>query len=74
MRNTKMPLIFTFLFICAFSGPFVLASNEFSIGCRAMTRACGWTRELSCGLTYHPAGNGGNIQVDIKAEQPVTIF
>jgi len=26
------------------------------------------------GLTYHPAGNGGNIQVDIKAELPVTIF
>jgi len=26
------------------------------------------------GLTYHPAGDGGNIQVDIKAEKPVTIF
>jgi hypothetical protein len=26
------------------------------------------------GLTYHPAGNGGNIQVDITAEKPVTIF
>ena len=26
------------------------------------------------GLTYHPAGNGGNIQVDIRAEKPVTIF
>jgi len=26
------------------------------------------------GLTYHPAGNGGNIQVDIKAGLPVTIF
>ena len=26
------------------------------------------------GLTYHTLGNGGNIQVDIKAQQPVTIF
>jgi hypothetical protein len=26
------------------------------------------------GLTYHPMGNGGNIQVDIRAEKPVTIF
>lgn len=26
------------------------------------------------GLTYHPGGDGGNIQVDIKAQQPVTIF
>jgi len=26
------------------------------------------------GQTYHPMGNGGNIQVDIRAEKPVTIF
>lgn len=26
------------------------------------------------GLSYHTFGNGGNIQVDIKAEKPVTIF
>jgi len=26
------------------------------------------------GLAYHTLGNGGNIQVDIKAERPVTIF
>jgi hypothetical protein len=26
------------------------------------------------GLVFHTFGNGGNIQVDIKAEQPVTIF
>lgn len=26
------------------------------------------------GLTYHTLGTGGNIQVDIKAERPVTIF
>jgi hypothetical protein len=26
------------------------------------------------GQTYHPVGNGGNIQVDIRAEKPVTIF
>jgi hypothetical protein len=26
------------------------------------------------GLTYHTFGDGGNIQVDIKAEKPITIF
>ncbi len=26
------------------------------------------------GQTYHPGPNGGNIHVDIKAQQPVTIF
>jgi hypothetical protein len=26
------------------------------------------------GPTYHAAGNGGNMQVDIQAERPVTIF
>lgn len=26
------------------------------------------------GRTYHPGANGGNIHVDIKAQQPVTIF
>ncbi len=26
------------------------------------------------GRTYHPGSNGGNIHVDIKAQQPVTIF
>jgi len=26
------------------------------------------------GQTYHPGSNGGNIHVDIKAQQPVTIF
>ncbi len=26
------------------------------------------------GRTYHPGPNGGNIHVDIKAQQPVTIF
>ena len=26
------------------------------------------------GRTYHPGSNGGNIHVDIKAQQPITIF
>jgi hypothetical protein len=26
------------------------------------------------GLNYHTFGNGGNIQIDIKAQQPVTVF
>jgi hypothetical protein len=74
MRNSKIPFLFGFLLLCAFSGPSF-----------AQQRVFGWQpgndesvrldpANYHAGLTYHPAGNGGNIQVDIKSEQPVTIF
>jgi len=75
MRNTKIPFIFGFLLICAFAGPSFgqqqrvfnwLPGNDESVRLDPAN--------YHAGLTYHPAGNGGNIQVDIKAEQPVTIF
>jgi hypothetical protein len=69
-----MPFPFAFLLIFAFAGP--------SFG---QQRVFGWQpgndesvrldpANYHAGLTYHPAGNGGNIQVDIKSEQPVTVF
>jgi len=74
MRNTKMPLIFAFLFICAFSGPSLAQQRVFNWlpGNDESVRLD--PANYHAGLTYHPAGNGGNIQVDIRSEQPVTIF
>jgi hypothetical protein len=70
-----MRFLFVSLLLCAFSLP--------SFG--QQQRVFGWLpgndesvrldpANYHAGLTYHPAGNGGNIQVDIKSEQPVTIF
>ena len=74
MRNTKMPFIFAFLFICAFSGPSLAQQRVFNWlpGNDESVRLD--PANYHAGLTYHPAGNGGNIQVDIRSEQPVTIF
>jgi hypothetical protein len=74
MRNTRIPFLFALFLMCAFAGP--------SFG---QQRVFGWLpgndesvrldpANYHAGLTYHPAGDGGNIQVDIKSELPVTIF
>ena len=74
MRNTKKPFLLAFLLMCASSWP--------SLG---QQRVFGWQpgndesvrldpANYHAGVTYHPAGDGGNMQVDIKSEQPVTIF
>jgi len=74
MRKTKKPFLFAFLLMCASCGP--------SFG---QQRVFGWQpgndesvrldpANYHAGVTYHPAGDGGNMQVDIKSEQPVTIF
>jgi hypothetical protein len=69
-----MPFLFAFLLLCAFSAPSFgqqrvfnwLPGNDESVRLDPAN--------YHAGLTYHPAGNGGNIQVDIKSELPVTIF
>jgi len=76
MRNTKMPSLFVFLMICAFSAPSFAQQPE---------RVFNWQpgnqedvrldpANYHAGQTYHASGDGGNMQVDIKSEQPVTIF
>ena len=76
MRNSKMPTPFVFLLICAFAGP--------SFGQQA-ERVFNWQpgnqedvrldpANYHAGQTYHASGNGGNMQVDIKSQLPVTIF
>jgi hypothetical protein len=74
MRNLKIPFISASLLICAFSGPSFgqqrvfnwLPGNDESVRLDPAN--------YHAGLTYHPGGDGGNIQVDIKSERPVTIF
>src|SRR5438445_5475060 len=70
-----MRFLFASLLLCAFSLPSFgqqqrvfcwLPGNDESVRLDPAN--------YHAGLTYHPAGNGGNIQVDIKSEQPVTIF
>jgi hypothetical protein len=76
MRNTKVPFLFVFLMICAFSAPSFAQQPE---------RVFNWQpgnqedvrldpANYHAGQTYHASGDGGNMQVDIKSEQPVTIF
>lgn len=76
MRNTKTPFLLSFLLICAFAGPSFGQQPE---------RVFNWQpgnqedvrldpANYHAGQTYHASGDGGNMQVDIKSELPVTIF
>jgi hypothetical protein len=73
MRN-KTPFVLAFLLMCAFAEPTFgqdrvfnwLPGNDESVRLDPAN--------YHAGLTYHPAGDGGNMQVDIKSELPVTIF
>jgi hypothetical protein len=76
MRNTKLPFFFAFILICALAGPTFGQQPE---------RVFNWQpgnqedvrldpSNYHAGQTYHASGDGGNMQVDIKSEQPVTIF
>jgi hypothetical protein len=76
MRNTKMPFLFAFLMM------FVLSAPSFG---QVPDRVFNWQlgnqedvrldpANYHAGQTYFASGNGGNMQVDIKSELPVTIF
>lgn len=74
MKTTKTLGILAFLAICAVSVPSFgqqrvfnwLPANDESVRLDPAN--------YHSGRTYHPGPNGGNIHVDIKAQQPVTIF
>jgi hypothetical protein len=75
MKTTKWVFVLAFLSLGAFSGtcfgqqPKVfnwLPAEDESVRLDPAN--------YHSGLTYHTFGNGGNIQVDIKAEKPITIF
>ena len=76
MRNTKIAFLFAFLLMLALAGP--------SFG-QVPERVFNWQpgnqedvrldpANYHAGQTYFANGNGGNMQVDIKSELPVTIF
>ena len=74
MRNWKMRFLFAFLLICGFAWALFgqqrvfnwLPGNDESVRLDPAN--------YHAGLTYRTFPNGGDIQVDIKAEQPVTVF
>lgn len=74
MKSAKLPAIFAFLLMGAFAVPSFgqqkvfdwLPGNDESVRLDPAN--------YHAGLTYHTFGNGGNIQVDIKSQRPVTIF
>jgi hypothetical protein len=76
MRNTKAPCLFVFLLICAFSAPSFAQQPErvfnWQLGNQEDVRLD--PANYHAGQTYHASGDGGNMQVDIKSQQPVTIF
>ena len=76
MRNSKMPAFLALLLTCSFAGP---SSGQ------QPDRVFNWQpgnqedvrldpANYHAGQTYHASGDGGNMQVDIKSELPVTIF
>lgn len=75
MRNLKNPALFATLTLVLFAGRSFaqqervfnwLPANDESVRLDPAN--------FHAGLTYHTFGNGGNIQVDITAQQPVTVF
>ena len=76
MRNCKTPALLALLLTCSFAGP---SSGQ------QPDRVFNWQPgnqedvrldpgNYHAGQTYHASGDGGNMQVDIKSELPVTIF
>src|SRR6266851_5012938 len=76
MRNTKIGFVLGALLICAAARPAFGQQPE---------RVFNWLpgnqedvrldpANYHAGTTYHASGDGGNMQVDIKSELPVTIF
>lgn len=76
MRNNKIALVSAFLLMCGLSAP--------SFG-QVPDRVFNWQlgnqedvrldpANYHAGQTYFASGDGGNMQVDIKSQLPVTIF
>jgi hypothetical protein len=74
MRNIKMSFLFTFLLMGALSASSYGQERVFNWlpGNQEDVRLD--PANYHAGQTYHASGDGGNMQVDIKSEQPVTVF
>src|SRR5258707_723776 len=74
MRNIKMPFLFAFLLMGALSGPSFGQERVFNWQPGNQEDVRLDPANYHAGQTYHASGDGGNLQVDIKSELPVTIF
>jgi hypothetical protein len=74
MRNIKMSFLFTFSLMGALSASSYGQERVFNWlpGNQEDVRLD--PANYHAGQTYHASGDGGNMQVDIKSEQPVTVF
>jgi len=75
MKITKSAVVLALLSLGAFSGPCFGQQQkifDWQPGNDENVRLD--PANYHSGLTYHTVGDGGNIQVDIKAEKPITIF
>jgi hypothetical protein len=76
MRNTKMLFVFAILLMGALAVPSFGQQPErvfnWQLGNQEDVRLD--PANYHAGQTYHAGGDGGNMQVDIKSELPVTIF
>jgi hypothetical protein len=74
MKTLKMPGILAFLAICAVAVPSFGQERVFNWQPANDESVRLDPANYHSGRTYHPGPNGGNLNVDIKAQQPVTIF
>src|SRR5712675_13506 len=76
MKSSKIPFLFAILLMCAYSAPSLAQQPD---------RVFNWQpgnqedvrldpANYHAGQTYHASGDGGNMQVDIKSQLPITIF
>ena len=75
MRITKSVSLLALISLGAFSAPSIAQQSKVFNWLPANDESVRLDpANYHAGLTYHTFGNGGDIQVDIKAEQPVSIF
>src|ERR1700688_14835 len=74
MKTLKMPGILAFLAICAVTLPSFGQQRVFEWHPANDESVRLDPANYHSGRTYRPGPNGGNLHVDIKAQQPVTIF
>src|SRR5260221_786300 len=75
MRITKSASLLAILSLGVFSGPSLAQQSKVFNWLPANDESVRLDpANYHAGLTYHTFGNGGDIQVEVKAERPVTIF
>src|SRR5258708_37319281 len=75
MRITKSASLLAILWLGVFSGPCLAQQSKVFNWLPANDESVRLDpANYHAGLTFHTFGNGGDIQVEVTAERPVTIF